>query len=104
MRVIVHKIKLKPGVPSAQFEEWVRNTDYRACSDLPSVAKFSVQRVSDSPNAPYHFFEVIHVTSDEAFARDMQTSLFQGLVAAFSKMADVVEELSGELIEPGFKR
>ena len=104
MRIIVHKIKLKAGVSAAQFEDWVKSTDYRACPDLPSVLSFSVQRASDAANAPFHFFEVIQVSSVEAFERDMKTSLFESLVAGFSKMADVVEELSGERVDPGFRR
>lgn len=104
MNVIVHKIRLKPGVDPEHFEQWVTSTDYRACPDLPSVLRFGVHRVSADPAAPFHFFEIIHITSHEAFEADMKTPVFAGLVEGFSKMADVVEEISGGLIEPGFLR
>lgn len=104
MDVIVDKIKLKPGVAPSQFEDWVTGTDYAACSDLPSVMRFSVHKVSDAADAPYHYFEVVEVTSMADFERDMGSDVFKGLVEAFEKMADVVETLSGNRLEPGFAR
>jgi len=52
--------------------------------------------------APSEFFEVIQVTSNEDFARDMKTPVFGRLVADFERMASVVEELSGSRVEPGY--
>lgn len=53
-------------------------------------------------NAPHEYFEVISVTSPEDFERDMATDTFRRLVADFDTMASVVDEISGERIEPGY--
>lgn len=100
MEIIVHRIRLHRGVDPARFEAWVREVDYATCPELPSVTGFSVQRAD--AEAPFLFFEVIQVTSREAFERDMATPAFGRLVADFEQMASVVEEFSGERIEPGY--
>ncbi len=102
MHVIVHRIRLHDGVDPARFETWVRESDYRAAADLKSLHSFAVHRASTDANAPHQYFEVISVTSPEEFERDMTTDTFQRLVAAFDTMASVVDEISGERIEPGY--
>jgi hypothetical protein len=104
MITIVHKIRLKPGVDHERFERWVREVDYAACPDLPSAYGFSVHRASTEPRAAFHYFEVIRIANLEAFERDMATSLFQSLVTAFDQMAEVVEEITGTKLEPGYCR
>ena len=104
MHVIIDKIRLKPGIDPKRFETWVERTDYQACSDLKSVQQFSVQRVSAPGDAGFHYFEIIHVTSQEDFARDMETPVFGALVQDFSQMAEVVETFAGDRIEPAFQR
>ncbi|PJE96357.1 RedY protein [Streptomyces carminius] len=107
MTTIVHRIRLHEGVDPADFEAWVRDTDYAACPELPSVLAFGVQRVvageSGGAAAPVHFFELIEVTSREEFERDMQKEVFRSLVTDFDKMAVVVDELVGERVEPGYR-
>lgn len=102
MHVIVHRIRLHEGVDPARFEAWVRESDYRAAADLKSLHSFAVHRTSAAANSPCQYFEVISVTSPEEFERDMRTDTFQRLVAAFDTMASVVDEISGERIEPGY--
>jgi hypothetical protein len=102
MIVIVHRIRLHEGVDPAGFETWVRETDYATCPQLPSVVSFSVQRVSSDADAPFHYFEVIGVSSRAEFKRDMEGGSFRGLVAEFEKMATVVDELVGDRVEPGY--
>ena len=104
MITIVHKIRLKPGIDHERFERWVREVDYATCPDLPSAYAFAVHRASTEPRAPFHYFEVIRIANHEAFERDMATPLFQSLVAAFDQMAEVVEEIAGSKIEPGYTR
>jgi hypothetical protein len=104
MITIVHKIRLKPGIDHERFERWVREVDYAACPDLPSALGFAVHRASVEPIAEFHYFEVIQISSLEAFERDMATPLFQSLVTAFDQMAEVVEEISGTRLEPGYCR
>ncbi|MBS2536879.1 hypothetical protein KGQ20_29360 [Catenulispora sp. NF23] len=102
MHVIVHPIRLRPGVSPARFEAWVRETDYATCPQLSSVNAFTVHRVSDDPDAKVHFFEIIWASSRAAFERDMQVSAFRSLSAEFSALASVVSEISGDPIEPGY--
>lgn len=102
MKIIVHKIRLTDIAHLEAFHEWVVNTDYVACESLPSVVQFDVAAVSVEPSAPFHFIEVIRITDEEAFNRDMDTPLFQSLVARFSEMAEVIEETVTELIGEGY--
>ena len=104
MVTIIDKIRLRPGIDRNRFERWVRQTDYAACHELASIASFSVVQVSTGYGAPFHYVEVIQATSAEAFAADVATPRFQALVAAFGEMAEVVETVEGELIEPGYAR
>ncbi|MGW2596945.1 RedY protein [Streptomyces klenkii] len=103
MDLIVHRIRLRPGITPGRFEKWVRETDYATCPELPSVLSFSVQRVSGDPSAPVHFFEVIGVRSRAEFERDTAGSAFARLVADFGEMAEVVDELAGVRVEPGYR-
>lgn len=104
MITVVHRIRLKAGVSPERFETWVREKDYAAAPRMDSLRSFSVHRVSSDPLAPFHYFELIAINRVEAFERDMKTPLFDSLVAAFSEMAEVVDEVQGELIEPGWRR
>ncbi len=103
MITIIHKIRLLEIAAAPAFETWVETTDYAACPDLPSVRMFDVHRVSLETIAPFHYIEVIRVDSREAFEEDMRSPVFAGLVADFSKMAEVVEEVEGEQLGAGYR-
>ncbi|MEU5832543.1 RedY protein [Streptomyces diacarni] len=102
MDVIVHRIRLRDGVTSARFETWVRESDYAACTRLPSVISFGVQRVPAGDTASCDYFEVISVRSREAFRKDMEGDVFRKLAAAFDELALVVDELAGERVGSGY--
>ncbi|WP_030380549.1 MULTISPECIES: RedY protein [unclassified Streptomyces] len=116
MTVIIHRIQLLDGVAPERFEAWVRDVDYAACPELPSVLAFGVQRVADapaeatggpahsprSPHSPY-YFEIIEVSSREEFARDMESARFRRLEADFGHLAKVVDEVTGERIGDGYR-
>ncbi|MGH2898523.1 MAG: RedY protein [bacterium] len=102
MVTIVDKIRLKPGVDPERFERWVRDSDYASCPALPSLVSFAVARATVDSGAPFHYFEIIQVTSAEAFEADMASDTFRALVAAFADMADVVETFRGRRLEPGY--
>ncbi|MBD1582841.1 RedY protein [Pseudoalteromonas sp. S16_S37] len=102
MSIIIDKIKLKSADNRAAFEQWVTDTDYLACHDLASVERFVVSKVTDS-NCDYDYVEVVKVTSLAAFEQDMQTPLFQSLVARFSELADVVETIKSDTLAPGYQ-
>ncbi|MDT9682814.1 RedY protein [Streptomyces sp. TRM76323] len=104
MDVVVHRVRLREDTDAGVFEEWVRETDYASCRELPSVVSFSVQRftggAAEEPRA--HYFEVIAVTSGPEFERDTKTETFRRLADEFDVMAEVVGEWSGERIGPGY--
>lgn len=102
MDVIIHTIRLQPGVDPTQFETWVREVDYASCPQLPSVVTFDVHRVTADPSAAVHFVEIIGVRDRKSFAQDMETAVFHGLATDFERLATVVGELAGERIEPGY--
>lgn len=101
MILIVHKIRLHDPAHAARFEEWVVSTDYATCPKLPSVVAFSVQRTEET--AEFDYFEVIAVHSHAAFEADMRGEDFASLVAAFSGMAEVTEEFSGQQLGRGYR-
>jgi hypothetical protein len=98
--VIIHRIQLLDGVAPERFEAWVRDVDYAACPELPSVLAFGVQRVADTPAS---YFEIIEVSSREEFARDMKSARFRRLESDFGHLAKVVEEVTGERIGDGYR-
>jgi hypothetical protein len=103
METVIHKIRLLDAGKAAAFEDWVLNTDYATCPRLPSVRAFSVSRVSTDPGAPYHYVEVIQISSHAAFEADMRTPAFAGLVERFTTMAEVVEEIAGTRLGDGYR-
>lgn len=102
MVVIIDKIRLHDAQREDEFVRWVRDTDYATCPDLPSVQRFEVVRAA--AGADCDFFEIIHVESQAAFERDMQSAAFAALVARFSELASVVETVSGDGVPPGYAR
>jgi hypothetical protein len=102
MPIIIHKIKLHDVAHLEAFKQWVITTDYRACEDLDSVLSFEVALVSQAADAPFHLIEMIHLSSTEAFEAEMASPLFQSLVARFSQMAEVVEEILATRIGDGY--
>lgn len=102
METIVHTIRLHPGTDPADFERWVREVDYAACRELPSVRGFHVLRVSQESDVPVRYLEIIQVTSQEAFAKDMATPVFGRLVAAFESMASVGDQIAGQWVGAGY--
>lgn len=102
MKVIIHRIRLHPGTDPGRFEKWVREVDYATCPELPSVRAFGVHRISEDPDAEFHYVEVISVTGEEEFERDMQTPAFHGLESEFDTMATVVDEILGTRVGPGY--
>ncbi|AOZ02123.1 hypothetical protein BKK81_22685 [Cupriavidus sp. USMAHM13] len=114
MQILIDRIRLHSPACRAAFIEWVREVDYAACRDLPSVLRFEVVEVVEvrgdaeggegAGGGDCDFFEIIHVSSWCDFERDMQSPLFHGLRARFEQLAAVVGQLAGEPIPPGYVR
>ena len=102
MITIIHKIKLINQDFAQQFENWVRDTDYEAAPYFKSLISFNVFKNSNLEDDNFDYFEVIQISDLELFEKDMETERFASLVAAFSKMANVVEEITGHFMAPGY--
>lgn len=102
MPVLIDRIRLRSIDHRAAFIQWVQEVDYAACKDLPSVQRF---RVFACPGGDgLDFFEIVEISSLDAFAADTSSPLFQSLVARFVELAELGEQFSGDLLEPGFER
>ena len=104
METIIHRIRLTDIGQYQTFERWVCERDYAACHDLPSVLGFDVHRVSLEPDADCHYMEIIRVSSQADFERDMETPTFKGLERDFSTMAEVTDEIAGHQIGQGYRK
>jgi len=102
MMTLVDRIRLKSADCREPFLHWVREVDYRACAHLDSIERFRVFACLDGDGLD--FFEVIEVSSLDAFRADMDTPIFQSLVRSFNDLAQVKEQFGGEMIAPGYLR
>ena len=90
MRIIV-LFNLKPGVAAADYEAWVRDTDYPGTRGLPSVTGFTTYRATGTLGggaSPYQYVETIDITGMEPFMADVATDAVQQLAARFQSFAD----------------
>ena len=90
MRIIV-LFNLKPGVDPADYEAWVRDTDYPGTRALPSVEGFTTYRARGTLGgdaAPYAYIETIDIVGLDAFMADVQTDAVQQLAARFREFAE----------------
>jgi len=102
MTVLIDRIRLKSADQREPFIRWVREVDYAACQDLPSVQRF---RVFECPGGDgLDFFEIVEVSSLSDFEADTRSALFHGLHARFVEMAELGDQFAGQLLEPGFER
>jgi hypothetical protein len=75
MPVVFWFSRLRPGVDAADYERWVRDVDYRAAKDIPSIRSYTVHHI-DGPclgeTTPYDYIEVVEVTDIDAYRRDIR--------------------------------
>jgi hypothetical protein len=101
MRVPVNLIliyKLKDGVTPADFEKWVRSTDYPSMRGLKRVADFRTHRVEsslmggDKPSIQY--IETFAIPDLEGFTKeDMAGQTVQSVMGAFMGFAEAPQFL-----------
>jgi len=90
MRIVV-LFNLKSGVDPADYEAWVRGTDYPGTRALSSVENFTTYRTRGTlggGDAPYDYVEVIDITTMDAFMMDVATDAVQQLAARFREFAE----------------
>lgn len=92
MTKLIVLFNLKSDANREQYENWAKTTDLPTVRALPSVAGFTVHKVSglfgsDSP-APYDYVEVIEISSLEQFGADVGTATMAKVAAEFQTFAD----------------
>lgn len=90
--------KLKDGVTPADFEAWVRSTDYPSMRGLKRVADFRTHRVerplmgNDKPSVQY--IETFSIPDLDGFMKeDMAGQTVQGVMGAFMGFAEAPQFL-----------
>lgn len=96
--------KLKPGVTRADFEAWVRTTDYPAMRGLKRVASFvnhRAERLLLGEGAPsVDYVEVFDIPDLDGFvAEDMPGGVVQQVMGQFMGFADTPEFLVVKPVE-----
>ena len=91
MRIIVY-FKLKAGVSIADYENWAKTRDIPGVNALGSINGFTIHKatgVFGSDEKPdYDYFEIIDITTMDAFVADISTPEFQDTAAPFQDYAD----------------
>lgn len=90
MKIVV-LFNLKQGIDPADYEAWVRNTDYPGTRALPSVEGFTTYRTRGTlggGEAPYQYVETIDIVGMDPFMADVGTDAVQRLAAQFREFAD----------------
>jgi REDY-like protein HapK len=94
--------RLHKGVAAADYENWVRTTDYPVARRHPAVQRYDVTRLEatiDGKDAPsFDYLEVLEVTSIEEYREALATSEFKQLLEEWSKYV-ASEAVHGEVID-----
>ncbi len=75
MPVVFWFSRLRPGVNAADYERWVREVDYRAAKDIPSIRSYRVHHINGpclGDTTPYDYVEVVEITDIDDYRRDIQ--------------------------------
>jgi REDY-like protein HapK len=87
-------ITLKPNENADSYEHWVREVVHPAAIALPSISRYDVYRVTGpfrpGGEVPYHFTEVVTITSLDEVRRDFARPEIARLLADFATRADAV--------------
>ena len=89
MPVVFWFSRLRPGVDAAEYEQWVRDVDYRLAREIPSIRSYRVHRVEGpclGDSVPYDYVEVAEITAIDAYRRDIaQHPAAQRIVAEIGR-------------------
>lgn len=90
MRIIV-LFNLKPGVTTADYEQWARTRDMPTVRKLPSIEGFDIYRSTGllgGGDPPYAYIEIIDVADMNRFQSDVATEQMKSIAAEFGEIAD----------------
>ena len=93
---------LHAEVDPADYENWVRRTDYPVARAHPAVLRYEVTKLGatldgDAPSVQY--LEVIEVSSIEEYRQALNTPEFKNLLAEWSEYVGSSEAVHGVVIE-----
>ncbi|MGL5948206.1 MAG: hypothetical protein ACRCYV_03975 [Aeromonas sp.] len=78
---------LKSDTCEADYLAWAKSVDLPTVNGLRSVNAFSVYKglnpLGQATPSPWDYFEVIEISSSEAFLRDIQSAAMQQVIAQF---------------------
>lgn len=78
---------LKDGVKESEYLTWAKETDLPTVNKLSSVDSFEVFKglsvFGEQKAAPWDFFEVIKIQSEEAFVADIQSDVMTKVIEQF---------------------
>ena len=101
MAAVILKYRLKPGVPTAAFEEWVKTVDQPTLRGIRRVASLEHYRITGllmgegEPSAAY--VEILDIPDLPGFmGEEMAGATMQSIMAQFSGFADEPEFLVAE--------
>ncbi len=75
---------LKPGVKPEDYEQWLREYDYRVARTLPSIVSYRTHRIQGpihgAEGAGWNYIERIEVRDVEQYQRDLASPAGQELL------------------------
>jgi len=91
-KVMIH-YTLKPGVTHAEYQEWVRTTDYPTMRGIARVAAFSNHRVRGllmgEGDAGMDYVEIFDIPDLDGFVgEDMPGPVIQGIMGDFASRVE----------------
>ncbi|WP_298799450.1 hypothetical protein [uncultured Pseudonocardia sp.] len=95
--------KLRPGVDPADYEAWIRATDYPVARASPAILSYDVTRIQgtlDGTGTPsVQYLEVIEVTDIEEYRAVGATPEFVELLEQWATYVELDEALHGTVVE-----
>jgi hypothetical protein len=75
---------LKNGVTPEEYEQWLREYDYRVAKTLPSIISYRTHRIEGPINgaerAGWHYIERIEVRDKDQYVKDLASPAGQELI------------------------
>lgn len=93
---------LHAHVDTADYESWIRRTDYPVARAQPSVLRYEVTKLDgtlDGGAPSVQYLEVLEVTSIEEYREALGTPEFKNLLAEWSEFVASSEAVHGGVIE-----
>jgi hypothetical protein len=92
MTKLVVLFNLKKDIDAEVYQHWAKTTDLPTVNKLKSVANFEVLKCtgllgSEQPS-PYQYVEMIELTDDELFFKEVSTDTMKKVADEFQTFAD----------------